>query len=388
MSGKTAEMGDEELLRSLQIDDSYHVERVLAKGEGGRTELVSGPDGGLFVRKRMPLPLANRGVWERLAGERGPRLPRVIATYELPDEFVAVCTWIEGVPLPDLVEERGAFHPVEAASLVGELAEALSWLHERGIVHRDVSPSNVVMAADGAHLIDFGIARLRSDDATHDTTLLGTWGFAAPEQYGFAQTDARSDVYALGRLLAYLVCGELPGTPAFDERLADADVVPPELRAVIDRACAFEPSVRYRSVLGLARAAREAAAKAPVKVEQVEPAGEGASFPQRLPRLRRLLVGIIALVQLLVVIIFGGATIQLIGAPTSVSDPLSGVLCAAAGLFAVVCLGVEPCRALLGRGPYAKPPVLRTLLKRVLVGFAWLVLLFVILVTARIFMNL
>lgn len=378
-------MDDEQLLRSLRIDDSYHVERVLAQGEGGTTELVSGHGDGLSVRKRIPLPLANSGVWKRLAHERGPRLPHVVTTYELPDEFVAVCSWVEGTPLTQLMEERGALSPVEAATLVGELAEALAWLHVRGIVHRDVSPSNVVMAADGAHLIDFGIARLRSDGATHDTTLLGTWGFAAPEQFGFAQTDARSDVFALGRLLAYLLCGELPGTSAFDEGLADAAVVDPQMRTVIDRACAFEPSSRYGSVLELARDAREAAARVSVRAEPIG-GRAGASSP-RLLRLRRVLVGVIALLQLLTAVILGGASIQLIASPTQSTDPMSGVLCIGLGVFVVVCLGVEPCRALLGRGPYARPPVLVVLARRVLVGFLLTVALFVVLVFVVAFMN-
>ena len=108
--------------------------------------------------------------------------------------------------------------------LVVQLCEAAAALHAHGIIHRDISPTNVIVAADGAHLIDLGIARFRAEGATHDTTQLGTPGFAAPEQHGFAQTDARTDVYSLGRVLGYLLTGvrpEMPDAAEYEQALAD-----------------------------------------------------------------------------------------------------------------------------------------------------------------------
>ena len=238
----------------MGIDDAYRVERVLARGAGGVTELVTLDGSGPFVRKRIPSKLARRGVWATLAECGCARLPHVEATYEMPDEFVVVCDYVPGENLEQLVTARGRFAEKDARELVLQLCEAVGALHAHGIVHRDVSPANVIVAADGAHLIDLGIARFRVEGATRDTTQLGTYGFASPEQYGFAQTDARSDVYSLGRVLGYLVTGVPPAeAEKYEAALAD---VPAALRAVVARASAMEPSARYQSVSELAAALR------------------------------------------------------------------------------------------------------------------------------------
>ena len=244
-------------MHAVGLDDSYRVERVLASGAGGVTELVTLGGSGPFVRKRIPLKLARRGVWGSIMDCGCARLPHVVASYEMPDEFVVICDYIPGENLEQLVASRGRLDEKDARRIVLQLCEAAGALHAHGIVHRDIAPANVVVAADGAHLIDLGIARFRSEGATHDTTQLGTPGFASPEQYGFAQTDARSDVYSLGRVLGYLLTGAMPGVSAadgYERALADESVVSPEARGIVLRATAMEPSVRYQGVEELAAA--------------------------------------------------------------------------------------------------------------------------------------
>ncbi|MDM8271872.1 serine/threonine protein kinase [Thermophilibacter provencensis] len=248
-------MNDEQVMHAMGIDDAYHVERVLASGAGGTTELVTLDSSGPFVRKRIPAKLARRGVWATLAECDSARLPRVEATYEMPNEFVVVCDYVPGENLEQLVAARGHLTEKDALQIVTQLCEAVGALHARGIIHRDISPTNVIVAADGAHLIDLGIARFRVEGATRDTTQLGTYGFASPEQYGFAQTDARSDVYSLGRMLGYLLTGVMPAEgDKYEAALDDEALVSPELRAVIKRASAMEPSARYQSAGALAAA--------------------------------------------------------------------------------------------------------------------------------------
>lgn len=244
-------MNDSQVIHALGIDDAYEVDRVLASGPGGVTELVSLDGSGPFVRKRIPAALARRGVWASLAECGSARLPRVVATYEMPDEFVVVCDFVPGENLEDLVRSRGRLAEKDARQALLQLCEPVAALHAHGIVHRDISPANVIMAADGAHLIDLGIARFRTEGVTHDTTQLGTRGFASPEQCGYAQTDARSDVYSLGRVFGYLLTGVLPETPdsvEYERILADEGIVSPEAREIVRRASALEPSARYQSV--------------------------------------------------------------------------------------------------------------------------------------------
>ncbi len=248
-------MNDQQVMHAMYLDDLYHVDRVLAQGQGGTTELVSVGDTGPFIRKKVPTPLARQRIWSTLAECNCPRLPHVDATYELPDCFVVVYDYVPGQTLESLVAERGHLAVEDAVRIVGQVCEAAGALHERDIIHRDISPTNIVVAADGAHLIDLGIARMRNSHATRDTTSLGTYGFAAPEQYGFAQTNARSDVYSIGQLLGYMLTGVRPDeSSAFENALADESLVPAWVRAVIEKASAFEPSLRFRSAAEVAAA--------------------------------------------------------------------------------------------------------------------------------------
>lgn len=263
------------LLHALEIDDSFKIQRVLESGETGRTELVRLPHGGPMVRKRIPRPLANPEAWGALLGIDQPRLPHMVCLYAMPNELVAVYEYVEGEPLADLVQREGSLEPGRSVALLAQVGEAVAALHSRGVVHRDVTPSNVIVARDGAHLIDLGIARVHSDGTLRDTTTLGTVGYAAPEQFGFAQTDARSDVYSMGRLLQFMLTGSHPRDAGSLAGLSDAGVSS-ALCQVVSTACALEPSARYQDVGELVVAARDALGREPAESVAV-PARPSAS---------------------------------------------------------------------------------------------------------------
>ena len=260
-------LNSEQVMHAMGIDDAYRVQRVLVRNANGVTELVTIEDAGPFVRKKMPLQSANRAVWAALAGSACPRLPQVAATYEMPDWFVVVYDYVPGEPLADAVERTGALGADVAAQVTQDVCEALSALHALHIAHLDIAPANIILAADGAHLVDFGNARVlgslnavgagAADNAmaTGSGTASasrpkGTWGFAAPEQY-FYKADERSDIFAAGRLLGYMLTGIQPddeNIADFEAALLDEDRVPAALRAVVERTSRFEPSARYQSV--------------------------------------------------------------------------------------------------------------------------------------------
>ena len=240
-------------MHAMSLDDTYRVEQVLARGEDGITELVTIDGAGPFVRKKIRQELARRNVWSALTECSSPRLPRVEATYELPEHFVVVYDFVPGRTLSKVIETDGPLTSESAVSLGIELCEAAEELHRHGIVHRDISPNNIVVAANGAHLIDLGIARMRVEGASKDTTSLGTWGFASPEQYGFAQTDARSDVYSIGRVLGFALTGIRPDDETYEQALkAILEHAPAKLVHAITRACSFEPSARFQSANDMA----------------------------------------------------------------------------------------------------------------------------------------
>ncbi|MEE8716827.1 MAG: protein kinase [Coriobacteriales bacterium] len=282
----TPQMTDEELLAALDHDEGYRVIRELGHGETGTTELVrrcggagangaggSGarpgelPAGGrLLVRKRIPAALANRRAWEAARTCDEPLLARVRDIYELPDQLVVVYDYVPGEPLSKLVGDAQGLDPASACAVALDVCRAVGALHRAGVVHRDVTPSNVIVSVDGAHLIDLGIARLADPRtgadgdarASRDTTTLGTTGFAAPEQYGFARTDARADVYSIGRLVAWMLAGGFGEDGTADAALAGLDQAAPALAAVVRKACSFDRDARYGSADELARALRQA----------------------------------------------------------------------------------------------------------------------------------
>ena len=252
-------MDDAQVMHGIATDDAYEVDQVLRQGPSGTTELVHirGGDGSAaLVRKKIPRELANRRVWATLADIDCPRLPNVIASYELPDCFVVVYTFVEGQSLDQLVGEEGfADDPGRAVSIICDVAEAAGALHAAGVVHRDITPGNIVVSSDGAHLLDLGISRVHTQGATRDTTLLGTRDFASPEQYGFGQTDARSDVYSMGCVLEYMLVGSRAfsgGPRRLDTSATGA------LEQVAARARSFEPSACQQSAAEFAYEVRAA----------------------------------------------------------------------------------------------------------------------------------
>ncbi|NMM98711.1 serine/threonine protein kinase [Bifidobacterium olomucense] len=294
-------------MHAMMLDDAYHVEQVLASGPYGVTELVTLDGTGPFVRKKIPLQFARRRLWSTIAECHSPRLPHIEATYELPDWFVVVYDYVQGVTLEQRIVEDGRLSAHAVTRIGLQLCEAVGELHRCGIVHRDITPANIIMAADGAHLIDFGIAR-EQDDAggaprSHDTTTLGTWGFAAPEQYGFAATDARSDVYAIGCVLGFLLTGVQPSDkPRYEQLLADSDVVDPRLRAIVNQACAFEPSTRPQNAEALYRLLSSTSAAMMVADEA------GVSHGSKMRHIHRRALIWIATVLVAVLVAAGGVS--------------------------------------------------------------------------------
>lgn len=310
-------MDENRVMHAMSVDDAYHVERVLARGAGGITELVSLDGSGPFVRKKMPRDEANRAVWALCASCDCSRLPRVEATYELPDEFVVVYDFVPGDSVERIIGSRGPFPPERAVSLARDVCEAAGALHACGVIHRDISPNNVIVSKDGAHLIDLGIARVLDGSAAHDDDTRGTWGFAAPEQYGFAPTDARSDVYSIGRLFAYLLTGIPPSDDGFDAALADPDKVPAGLAAVITKATAFEPSMRYQSARELSCALTSPKVESPALPETSDDTRTNSPESAKKGR-HRLPLAVLGIVAAGVILVCAGSLVA--GRDTSGTD--------------------------------------------------------------------
>lgn len=153
-------LNSEQVIHAMGIDDAYRVERVLAHGRSGVTELVTIEGAGPFVRKKIDKAGVDRVVWATLAEADCARLPQVVATYEMPDCFVAVYDYIPGESLADALGRCGSFEIRDAVGIARDVCEATIAMHGLGVMHLDITPGNIVVAADGAHLIDFGNAHM------------------------------------------------------------------------------------------------------------------------------------------------------------------------------------------------------------------------------------
>ncbi len=139
--------------------------------------------------------LKNGGaVYEKLQHLPHPYLPKIYSLERQGDTLIVVEEYIPSRPFNQIsVGEK------ELSRLFRELCQVLRFLHSHGVIHRDINPSNLLLGDDGhIRLIDFDAARAPQSTAQQDTVLLGTPGFASPEQYGFSQTDQRADIYGLG----------------------------------------------------------------------------------------------------------------------------------------------------------------------------------------------
>jgi tRNA A-37 threonylcarbamoyl transferase component Bud32 len=158
-----------------------------------------------------------------LAGLRHPHLPGIYDQFSENGRWYLVMDFIEGETLEALLESKadggqGWLSLEQALSIAGQLCAVLTYLHTRQppIIFRDLKPANVMLTPDGhLYLIDFGIARIFKPGQARDTAALGSAGYAAPEQYGKAQTTVQTDLYSLGATLHQMLTGQDPSDSPF-----------------------------------------------------------------------------------------------------------------------------------------------------------------------------
>ncbi|GCE26266.1 hypothetical protein KDA_17500 [Dictyobacter alpinus] len=182
-----------------------------------------------------------------------PNLPTVHGVFTQNDRYFLVMDYIDGLTLEELLERNGGPFPERRAlDWARQLCDVLAYLHSHSppIIFRDMKPGNIMLTRNGQiKLIDFGIARFFRPSHAQDTQVLGTPGYAPPEQYGKAQTDERSDIYALGMTVFHLLTNTLSdeGFGLENVRKINPRISPMVARA-LEKATAIKPSDRYESV--------------------------------------------------------------------------------------------------------------------------------------------
>ena len=270
-----------------------HVERVLAPMYELERELGRGGMGIVFLAKDvrlkrhvaiklLPPELTFRSeIRSRFLreAETAAQLthPSIVPIYSVDEKdglVFFVMAFVDGDNLAKLIHDRGALDPVEVRRIIREVADALAYAHERGVVHRDIKPDNILLDLQTRRpmVTDFGIARAVSEggDARLTATgiAIGTPAFMSPEQSaGDRALDGRSDLYSLGIVAYQMLCGDLPfvanNTPALlVKHLSEAPVpierrsgnVPADLARAVMLCLEKNPNDRFESARALVQA--------------------------------------------------------------------------------------------------------------------------------------
>lgn len=255
----------QEYLNALGRSDNYRVDAVLSDAPHERTERVfyvgnNGSELGPFIRKTIATDSGQGRTYEKIfraqhEGKRFVHMPRIFECYVADSSLVVLLEYVEGETLQDYVRERGASYEL-ALRIFPPICDAASELHKAfdpPLIHRDLTPANIVVSPGGITIIDLSIARTFQPDATKDTTYFGTRAYAPPEQFGFGQTDVRSDVYTLGKVLAFCAGAN------DDEATTAPD---PGIARVVRKATELDPEKRFQSVEALKAAFLSALASA------------------------------------------------------------------------------------------------------------------------------
>ncbi|MCD7955202.1 MAG: serine/threonine protein kinase [Lachnospiraceae bacterium] len=227
---------------------SYYRPVADIRAEHGISLVQDDRSGKFYVKKC--LTVYNAEIFRALQEHPIPGTPKIYAVIE--DAGSAVLTVIEeylpGDSLQELLDTQGVFPEAQVISIALELTSIVHSLRQSvpAIIHRDIKPSNVLLTPDGqVKLLDFNAAKFAASDMQgRDTVLLGTRGFAAPEQYGFAASSVQTDLYAIGVLMNVLLTGKLPA-----EQMAEGS-----LSEIIATCTQIDPKNRYASAEALIQA--------------------------------------------------------------------------------------------------------------------------------------
>ena len=226
---------------SEQLRTEFEVVRLLKERPRGSVRLIRHNAGGnQFILRHFQ---GNGEVYRRLLSCSCRHLPLVYEAAEQDGENIVIEEFVQGDTLDFLLKEA-LFSPQETKQTIKQLCQGLWVLHSMAAVHRDIKPENVILRGSDAVLIDFDAARLHKPQAEADTQILGTTGFAAPEQYGLGQSDARTDIYSLGVLMNVMLTGQHPSKKLAEGRLG----------RIIQRCTQINPAKRYKNVLHLMEA--------------------------------------------------------------------------------------------------------------------------------------
>lgn len=194
----------------------------------------------IYVKKI--LDVYNYNVYKHLHSHHINGTPFIYELYQEENTLTVIEEYISGKTLEELLKQKHIFSIDEIKNIVWQLCNILNQLHncKPAIIHRDLKPSNIILTDEGrVILLDLNAAKHFSSKGNEDTTLLGTKGYAAPEQYGFGMSNPQTDIYALGMVINTLLHGEFSPIPYSES----------ELTPIVNKCLKLSPEERYKSVV-------------------------------------------------------------------------------------------------------------------------------------------
>ena len=251
------------------MQEHWTVYECLKESEDSSTFLVKETATGILCvlkwgRNRQAEFLRNEmEIMEKMADRKLSGIPKTYRIFEENGEVYLVREYIEGMSLAQMVLQKGGISEAEICRISRKICQTAEQFQnpDEPMIHRDIKPENIVVTpGDEVVFIDFGTMRSYKKDGSRDTFVVGTRGTAAPEQYGYTQTDQRTDVYAIGQTMLYMV------SESYEMNQLSECAVSRRMKKIIEKACSFEPDKRYGDAAQLRRAVEKCQANNRKKV--------------------------------------------------------------------------------------------------------------------------
>ena len=251
------------------MQEHWTVYECLKESEDSSTFLVKETVTGILCvlkwgRNRQAEFLRNEmEIMEKMADRKLSGIPKTYRIFEENGEVYLVREYIEGMSLAQMVLQKGGISEAEIYRISRKICQTAEQFQnpDEPMIHRDIKPENIVVTpGDEVVFIDFGTMRSYKKDGSRDTFVVGTRGTAAPEQYGYTQTDQRTDVYAIGQTMLYMV------SESYEMNQLSECAVSRRMKKIIEKACSFEPDKRYGDAAQLRRAVEKCQANNRKKV--------------------------------------------------------------------------------------------------------------------------
>lgn len=230
------------------MQEHWTVYECLKESEDSSTFLVKETATGILCvlkwgRNRQTEFLRNEmEIMKKMADRKLSGIPKAYRIFEENGEVYLVREYIEGMSLAQMVLQKGGISEAEICRISRKICQTAEQFQNPNepMIHRDIKPENIVVTPGGEVVfIDFGTMRSYKKDGSRDTFVVGTRGTAAPEQYGYTQTDQRTDVYAIGQTMLYMV------SESYEMNQLSECAVSRRMKKIIEKACSFEPDKRY-----------------------------------------------------------------------------------------------------------------------------------------------